>query len=205
VTDTTPQAPAAEPEIQEDKLAAERSFIGELARLERGRLAALRRNVGNSLCEARGIAWFYGLLNRYAKPWNEEAYFLIATLFAADKDAIDGKTASKGDLGATLRALRAKSGASTSEASPLDRRFNILLDADFDAKMGGELAFRLRQLTKLVISKKEPSARIYWAQLLHDVKFWNGDRKAVQKRWARSYFAPALESLEDNQTDTTTD
>jgi CRISPR system Cascade subunit CasB len=164
--------------------------------------AALRRNAGNQLCEARGVAWFYSLLGRYSgNGRHDEAYFLSATFFASDKDAIEGRNRFTGDFGSTLRALRSKSGAAASDVSPLDRRLNILLDADFDPAFGGELAFRLRQMTRLVISKKDPAVRICWPQLLRDVKLWNSGRKAVQKRWARSYYAPALESPEDSQSE----
>ncbi len=205
MTEITPTETAATPEAHERKLAAEQKFINDLAELLRsdtGKAAVLRRNAGNSICEARGVAWFHSLLGRHSKSWNEEAYFLVATLFASDKEAVDGKNKSKGDFGATLRALRSKSAASPTDSSPLDRRFNILLDADYDPGIGGELAFRLRQTTKRIIAGKDRSVCIAWPQLLYDVKRWNHETKWIQKKWARSYYAPKLDSPDDNQPET---
>lgn len=193
----TPIEPAAAVGSPENTTESERAFIQELAKQDKGRLAILRRNAGNPLAEARGIAWFHSLLGRFSNEWNEEAYFMIATLFASDKDAIDGRNKSNGNFGATLRALRNKSAKSPSDPSPLDRRFNILLDADFDPADGGELAYRLRQMTKRVIAEKDSSVRINWPQLLRDVKFWNSEKKYTQKSWARRYYAPALPQLEN--------
>ena len=180
----------------------EKAFLKELSGQDKGRLAMLRRNAGNTIAESRGSLWFYDLLGRYDKSGkNEEVYFLIATLFASDKDAIEGRNKFGGDFGATLRALRLASGVLASDSSPLDRRFNILLDADFNPDRGGELSFRLRQMTKLVISRKDPTVRINWSQLLRDVKFWGGDHKNVQKRWARSYYAPVLDAGQDTKSE----
>lgn len=204
MTNASAETAVVTSEAEED--AAAREFISELARQDTGRLAVLRRNAGNSISEARGVAWLYGLLSRYAKPRNEEAHFMIATLFASDKktinDIIEGKNAFRvGNFGATLRALRSKSVKSPSDPSPLDRRFNILLDADFDPRKGGELAFRLRQMTKRVVSEKDPAVRINWAQLLLDAQLWNRADKRAHKRWARSYYAPQLSSEDDAQTE----
>ena len=169
----------------------EQSFFTELARQDKGRLAILRRNAGNNLAEARGITWFYELLARYSHGRNEELYFLVATLFASDKAAVEHKGSSKGDFGATMHALRAKSSSSAS----LDRRFNILLDADYEPNTGGELAYRIRQATKFIISKKDPSVRINWPQLLQDLKRWNTPNKTTHKKWARSYYAPTQDTV----------
>jgi CRISPR system Cascade subunit CasB len=195
----TPNAP----DIAEDKIAYERKFIEDLAKWlkdDNGKAAALRRCAGDSIGE-KNLGWFFSLLGARlivrlddGRFKDEDAYFLVATLFASDKDAIDGKNKFKGDFGATLRAQRNASGILPSEPSPLDRRFDILLDADFDLQTGGELAYRLRQVTKRVIALKDSTARIDWAQLLYDVKHWNSQDKWIQKKWARSYYAPSLNS-----------
>lgn len=191
------------PQMKEDRLERERLFFSLLAKQDKGRLAVLRRNAGNSLADAKGpVAWFHGLSQRYSGEYGEETCFLIATLFASDKDAIEGKNRFKGNLGATLHALRQQSGVSQSESSPLDNRFNTLLDADFNPENGGELAFRLRQMTKRIISAKDRFIRIDWPQLLHDIQLWNHEKKYTQKYWARSYYAPSLNSLESSDTDT---
>lgn len=205
MTDTPIETTVITSEAQKDNLTHERDFVTELAKQDKGCLAILRRNAGNSLAEARGTAWFHGLLGRFSNQWNDEAYFMIATLFASDKDAIDGKNKFKGNFGATLRALRNKNANSPSDPSPLDRRFNTLLDADFDPANGGELAFRLRQMTKRIVAEKDPSVRINWPQLLHDVKFWSGEKKHTQKSWARSYYAPILNSTQETQPESVTE
>ena len=211
MTDTPIETTVVTSEVLKDKLELERKFIGDLADAldkDTGRAAMLRRNAGNTIAEARGVKWFFGVLG--ARPINrhkdgtfydEEAYFLIATLFASDKDAIADKNRFKGNFGATLLALKNNSGKLTSEQSPLDRRFNTLLDADFDPATGGELAFRLRQMTKRVIAEKDSSVRINWPQLLRDVKLWSNEKKWTQKSWARSYYAPNLGSQESSKTE----
>lgn len=174
----------------------ENAFINELSKQDNGRLSQLRRNAGNTIAEARGVMWFYDLLNRFDSSRRyEETYFLVATLYATDKSEVKGN---KGDLGTTLRMLKSASGASASESNPLDRRFNILLDADFDPNTGGELSFRLRQVVKLITSKKDPSVRINWPQLLHDLKAWQRSTRVAQKNWARSYYAPQLDNSQTN-------
>ena len=197
----------------QDNMVQERQFIEDLAkRLKdaRGRAAELRRNAGNSIAESRSAGWFFSLLG--ARPIarlndgslkGEEAYFLVATLFASDKDAIDGKNKFAGDFGATLIAYRNNKYQKDTGKS-FDRRFNVLLDADFDPQFGGDLAYRLRQMTKQVIALKDPAVRIDWARLLYDVKHWNSDKKYVQKNWARSYYAPSDDSPKNNTSESNT-
>lgn len=180
----------------------EQIFIDALKKLDTGKLAVLRRNAGNSLAETKGFtAWFYGLPFAHTEKY-EEAYFLVATLFASDKDAIEGKNNFTDNFGTTLcqlrRKLQSESGKKLSDDCPLDRRFNTLLDADFDPYTGGELMFRLRQMTKRVLSAKDKTVSINWSQLLYDLKRWNNTGKTVQKQWARSYYAPAKNTTEDS-------
>lgn len=199
MTDAVPEVRSA-PEAQPgDRLAASRAFISSLRKLDTGRRAALRRNAGNSLAEARKVPWFHELLVRYAHGYDDEAFFLVATLFAADKVAISEETEPDGDLGATLHVLRSKSPAPES----LDRRFGILLDAELDAGGGGEFAFRLRQMVRLILSKKDHTIRINWPQLLHDAKRWHSERKYIQKEWARNYYAPLTPENNEEPTDST--
>lgn len=66
----------------------------------RGELAALRRNAGNTLGEGRNVAWFYRYLpqrddsalsatEKYRGERADEIYFLVATLFADDRQALE--------------------------------------------------------------------------------------------------------------------
>ena len=153
--------------------------IRELKESDKGRYASLKRGGGNTLGESRNVAWFHGILGRYAKGRNEETYYLIATLMPLNKHSLSGNFAN------SLKILKTKK---TNEAS-IDKRFNILLDADFDREggeaAGGELSFRLRQLVKLLASKE---VGVDWAQLLIDLKRWGDVKKQVQKRWAKSFY-----------------
>jgi CRISPR system Cascade subunit CasB len=179
---------------QERDIGFESQFIEHLRTIckDTGMAAALRRNAGTTLAEARNAMWFYRCLATWhVNEREEEQFFLVATLFALDKSAHEAAGEFQGDFGATLRILDKKYyGKNEQKESPLDRRFNILLDADFDPMTGGELAFRLRQMVKLVTSKRDPQVRINWPILLADIRRWNHGRKWVQKKWARSYYAP---------------
>ena len=183
---------------KEDRYQAERAFT-EAVRAwngeEKGRLAALRRSAGEPLAGARGVSWIYSLLNRFERL-GDEPLFLTATLLAFDRPYLEGRGAFAGSFGRTMAALKAQPG--TSEES-LERRFAILLDADFDPREGaGELPFRLRQTVKLVLSKE---GRIDWPRLLHDLHAWNHPDKYVQKRWAKDFYTPFAA---DGNADTTT-
>lgn len=159
-------------------------FVGALEELvrqgARGQLAVLRRNAGRSLGESRGaIGLFYNLLPAQL-GYDEELYFLLATLFPwNDKPAQDG------NFGHSMARLRAKTG---SEA--LDRRMIILLDAELargpDGRVRpGELGFRIRQAVKLLASHE---IGVNWHQLLKDLLHWSHPDRRVQKDWARAYF-----------------
>ena len=102
--------------------------------------------------------------------YQEEEYFLAATLYPL---ADEGGT---GNFGASLRQAR-----QASNAPGVDRRMEILLDAD-----ESQLPFRLRQATRFLASNE---VRVNWTQLLNDLLYWTHMDRFVQKNWARSYFA----------------
>jgi len=156
---------------------------------QKGRLAALRRNAGEPLKDARGIAWIYSVLNDFERGYGDETLFLVATLLALDRPYLKNGRPFTGSLGRTMGVLKNAPGAN---AESLERRFAILLDADYNAQTGeGELPFRLRQTVKLVVSKE---GSIDWARLLNDLRRWNDADKVVQKRWAKDFYAPLLDS-----------
>lgn len=168
---------------------------------QKGRLAILRRNAGEPLAAARGITWIYVLLNDFGRGvdglgrgYDDEMLFLTATLLAFDRKYLEGrpKPPLKGSFGRTMAALRGQPGAN---AESIERRFAILLDADFDPRTGeGELPFRLRQTVKLVLSK---NVGIDWPRLLNDLSAWNSADKPVQKKWAKEFYAPYAELSEE--------
>ena len=154
---------------------------------QKGRLAVLRRNAGEPLAQARGVTWIYDHLNRFGGLYGDEALFLTATLLAFDRPFLENKPypPRTGSFGRTMATLRNQAGANSES---LERRFAILLDADYDLRSGeGELPFRLRQTVKLVVSKK---VGVDWSQLLNDLCHWNDLDKPIQKRWAKDFYAP---------------
>lgn len=172
------------------------ALLEELAANDRGRIAALKRNVGENL-PGRGAAWFPSLLRSGTARRNEEIFFLVATLFDLNRKPKVGN-----NLGSTLREAAARAG----EAG-IGRRFHLLLDASFDVMIdatnpdapvqngGGEMAFRLRQLVKLCASK---DVGIDWPQLLADLCRWNLPDKRIQKKWARAYFGQRADAAPEN-------
>jgi CRISPR system Cascade subunit CasB len=157
-----PNAPEVDSRIQ--------TFISRLERTDSGERALLKRNAGQPLAEARDVlGLFYRLLPPNVYPGIHELYFMVATLYPL---AEGGR---KRNLGATLRAAR------TSANGPgLDRRVDILLDADID-----QLPFRLRQSVRFAQSNRRT---VDWAALLSDVLQWNHPDRWVQRRWAQSYY-----------------
>lgn len=145
-------------------------FIHHLQELDSGERARLKRAAGRPLAEARDVlGLFYQLLPRGVPAGHEEIYFLIATLFPMADAGLGG------DLGASLRRAR------LTKADPgLDRRVRILLDSD-----AGQLAFRLRQVVRLIQSRR---ASVNWSELLKDLLYWSHPDRFVQRRWARAYF-----------------
>lgn len=150
---------------------------------QKGRLALLRRNAGEPLKDARGITWMYDLLNDFQRDYGDETLFLTATLLALDRPYLNGAQPRPGSFGQTMSVLKSQAGANVES---LERRFAILLDADFEPSDGsGELPFRLRQTVKLVVSK---GVSIDWPRLLNDLRQWNNDRKTIQKQWAKDFY-----------------
>jgi len=194
-TSQQPAASAADERLDKAERDIERirSFIVQ----DKGKAAALRRAAGDSLGEARNVRWFFALTGETSSerksddPRYEEILFLVATLFAHDKSAIEKKHRFRGDLGTTLAHVRGKGGrVSGDNQDPVERRLRVLLDSDLDPYGGGELAYRLRQIVRYVFSQ---GGAIDWPQLLVDLRQWDWMGKPVQKRWARNFYKPRLD------------
>lgn len=82
-----------------------------------------------------------------------------------------------GNLGHALRQVR-----QTHNAHGLDRRVEILLDAD-----ERELPHRLRLVIRILASRQ---VGVNGLQLLTDLLYWSHPERFVQRQWARAYFAP---------------
>lgn len=151
-------------------------FFVRLAALRPGERARFKRNAGKTLVESQQgtMGLFYRLLPAGVARYQEETYFLTATLYPLADDG------GKGSLGHALR--RARQGDNT---AGLDRRIEILLDAD-----ESQLPFRLRQALRYLAAKQ---VRVNWSVLLADLLNWQHPQRFVQERWARDYFTDAQE------------
>ncbi|MCG8346391.1 MAG: type I-E CRISPR-associated protein Cse2/CasB [Chloroflexales bacterium] len=160
------------------------AFIAALTRLDPGGRARLKRNAGRMLTAARDIhRVFFQALPYEVTEWQQEDYFLIATLFP-----LVPHNPQAGNLGETLRRVRQlRAGPDDSRLNSLDRRFQTLLDSDRE-----QLLFRLRQVVRLIAAHREGVA-LNWERLLLDVINWEHPDHSVQLRWARAYFVGAYE------------
>jgi CRISPR system Cascade subunit CasB len=158
-------------------------FIGHLEALrerrDRAALAALRRALGKepgAAPEAYPIVMPY--LPEGAGDRVERIHFLVGSLFALHQKSwprTEGDR-SRHDLGASMRIL-----AERRPGGGVERRFGALLACD-----EAELGEHLRHVVALLKSEEVP---IDWARLLADLKEWNYERRPVQRRWARSFWA----------------
>jgi CRISPR type I-E-associated protein CasB/Cse2 len=162
----------------------EGDLIERIERLDTGKLAMLRRGCGERDPVEGRCPWLVGLIHGVA---SEATAFLVASLLAQFKtaDIRAGSHRIDGNFGATWKQAIAKTNSKF-----LERRFHILLDADYDPWTGdGDLMVRY---------SASKGVGIEWSVLLSDLKFWSQPEKRVQKRWARSFFA--TERSEDTTT-----
>lgn len=160
--------------------------LAELARREdRAALAELRRGLGKPPGEAAGMhRHVMPFLPPDAPPWEEEAYYLVAALFALHRGSWG---ANRGEhptnFGASYAWLARAAGGVSVEA-----RFVALLNAERD-----ELAYHLRQAISLMRAHEIP---VDWLRLLRDVRGWGNPDRWVQPRWARVYWRRADDTPE---------
>lgn len=170
-------------------------FVKNLARLDDGERAQLKRNAGKTLAESGRVMLLFRQILPYDVPeGQEDRYFLIATLYPFDKlqrlkDREGQEQAEEegapvpliGNLGDSFRRARDEK----NEAG-LNRRLARLLDADIQ-----QLPFQLRQAVQFLANNWVP---INWSQLTDDVLNWTRPSRYVQKEWARAYVAPQPKS-----------
>lgn len=177
-----------DPRTTRDRQVAE--FVHNLSQLDDGERARLKRNAGKPLAESRDaqLLFYSRVLPRGAPHWQEDHYFLLATLYPLDKtrrnraptpsDEAPQPAGSFGSFGSSFRRMRA---ADEKDQPGLDRRFARLLDAEVE-----DLPFQLRQAVTRLTNEWTP---IDWAQLTHDILRWGNPERKVQRRWARDYVA----------------
>lgn len=154
------------------------AYLAEMARERRlGALAALRRGLGKPPGQAPEMFPFVvPWLPAHAGWWEEQAYYLTASAFAAHQlswPAGDGRGPT--NFGASMARLVAKV-----ESGGVEHRFVALLSCHRD-----DLPQHLAHLVSLLQSKEVP---VDWAQLLHDVRQWGREDRAVQRAWAGAYW-----------------
>ena len=160
----------------------EQRFAEYLAKLaadkNRAALAALRRGLGKSPGEAaESHMYVVPWLLRGARRWQEDIYYLVASLFAWHQGSWrpDGERRHPTNLGASMARLAERTGSSSAES-----RFIALLNCHRD-----DLPQHLRQTVGLL---KSAEIAIDWAQLLHDIQGWDWESRAVQRDWARAFW-----------------
>lgn len=140
---------------------------------KRGALAALRRGLGRPPGNTPEMyPYVVPFLPDEPPPWQERAYYLVASLFA-----LHPMSTSSGNMGDHMTAARTQGGEEA-----LERRFTALLAAHPE-----DLPDYLRQAITYLKSK---DIAVNWDQLLKDVQAWGhptrGDQ--VRKRWAMAFW-----------------
>lgn len=158
-----------------------KAFLASIERLDAGDRAKLKRDAGKTIAESKSIGLFYRLLPHDLSVEQEESYFLVATLFPL------AESGGLGNLGASLYRAR---DPNQKQNKGLDRRIEILLDADKT-----QLPFRLRQTILFLKSKR---VRVNWQRLLEDLQKWDHPNRIIQKQWAYSYFKLTVNRTDAN-------
>jgi CRISPR system Cascade subunit CasB len=158
-------------------------FIGYLESLrergDRAALATLRRALGKDPGAAPET---YPIVMPYvperADERAERIYFLVGSLFALHQQSWRRAEGDKSphDFGASMRLMTDRR-----PGGGVERRFGALL-----ACSEVELGEHLRHGVSLLKSEDVP---IDWVRLVADLKEWNYERRPVQRRWARSFWA----------------
>lgn len=141
----------------------------------RAALAMLRRGLGKQPGEAMEVYRYIGNFAANTKSkTHEDALHTVATLFGLYPS--DSRTGNQFDsnLGASVSELSVKTNGDS-----IEKRFVALLNAHSD-----DLPDHLRQMIGLL---KANDVKINWLQLLNDLNWWDGDKRDVQRRWAKSF------------------
>jgi CRISPR system Cascade subunit CasB len=147
-------------------------FFDRLSKLDPGGRARFKRNAGRTLSESthETLGLFFSILPRNVPENQHDLYFMAATLYPL------ADSGGNGNFGAALKRAKA-----AKNAKGLDRRIEILLDADET-----QLAFRLRQAVHFMNSC---GVRVNWPLLLQDLLYWTHPDRFIQRQWAQTYFS----------------
>ncbi|WP_027389301.1 type I-E CRISPR-associated protein Cse2/CasB [Chrysiogenes arsenatis] len=127
-------------------------------------------------------------LNRLGIPVDDEVAAFIAGLYAMYPEET-----STGNLGTACRSIersRDERRGEDSKLTPTERRFQLLITAE----SGEELNSRVLRILMLA---KSQGVAINYERLLYDLREWPHKRQRVQNEWAREFWAPGAEPLEE--------
>ena len=155
-----------------------KTFFERLDELNSGDRAALRREAGVILKDAKGqaIRTFYQCLPYAVPQWQEGRWFAagcLHCLWSTD-------TTERISIKQTLYRLGTDPDVSESTA----HRLESLLDLKWD--IDGYMLTKLSRLARLIKSK---GLAIDCADLLRDLIGWNSDSQSVQRKWAKAMYA----------------
>ena len=176
----------SKPSTEEWEFAAHLRSLLEQSRDGRAAMASLRRGLGKPAGTVYEMdRYVMTKLPKQARQGQEDAYYLVAALFAhwhQGKDkALENPPA---NMGGSLRRLvehQVAAGADRSNADKtIERRLSAMLSAHPD-----ELPEHLRRIVAILKAKDVP---VNWAQLLHDLNCWERDSRSVQHEWARRFW-----------------
>jgi len=151
---------------------------GLVKREDRAALAALRRGLGKAPGEAAEMCRYVDpWLPSSPKPWEDSAYYLVASLFGLHPTPWPGggHDAWKTNLGASFATLAGERGQER-----VERRFVALLNSDRE-----DLPSHLRHCIGLLRTDDVP---VDWVQLLRDVQRWDAPGGRVHRQWANAFW-----------------
>lgn len=169
-------------------------YVSFLEKMDRAKLAELRRSAADPLNDYRSI-WILGPFLPDSNGWPFDAYRLVATLYAIHKqhfpeeDLPKFKDDKKNSFGASVRLLRNQLKSAGHES--LDKRFSALLNSQKE-----DLVIQLRGFIQRIATADTPIS-INYRTLLKDLIFWDGE--FTRKKWARDYwmFDPSTSAQTD--------
>ena len=156
------------------------NYLVDLERRDAGAMAALRRGLterpGDAIEMHQYVArWASGEPTR----WREDAYYLIASLFALHpRDWPSGEAKTFTNFGASFARL-----AAGDSFMSVEKRFFVLLRAGRD-----DLHLHLRHAVRLM---KTGGVPVDWRRLLDDVARWEDHGGRVARNWARAFYFSA--------------
>lgn len=183
------------------KLASDERGDGKDAPGARAALAGLRRGRGK---EPGTVTEMYSLVvprlrqaeGRERQSWVDEAYFLVAALFAGhrwSRENIepDSFKESRSNLGTSFRAFeRAAEADGQAVSGSTEKRFAALLECDRQ-RLPDHLRYSVNLLGDIPID---------WATLLDDLLRWDAEKR-TQLRWAKAYwYRPPAQPKAESET-----